>query len=218
MTVKVVLQEAFETWGLPLRMRFDNGVPWGTNSRVPSALALWLAGLGIAVLFGRPARSTDNALVERCHGVLDQWVDPQHCADFEACQNCLEWAAETQRERYRSPHHLSRAAAYPEMYENRRTYRRGNEPQRWSLEAAAAFLSGYQFERKVEKNGRITLLAASYSVGRKYARQQVYVQLDPRRLEWVVKDAFGQILVRHVSQELDYAKISQFKLAKRCKD
>jgi len=181
-------------------------------------MSLWLAGLEMTVIFGRPARSTDNAIVEHTHAVLDNWVDPARCPDFETCQTCLEWAGETQRERYRSPHHLTRAEVYPDLYQNLRTYRRHHEPQIWSLAAAAHFLSSYHFERKVEKNGRITLLAATYSVGRNYARQQVYIQLDVKTLEWVVKDAFGKELVRHLSQELDYDKIRDLKLAKRRKD
>jgi hypothetical protein len=218
MSVKVFLETAFETWGRPLCLRFDNGFPWGSNSLIPSAMALWIAGLGIQVLFGRPARSTDNAVVERSHGVLANWVEAEECADFAALQDHLDWASETQRERYRSAHHLSRAEAYPDLYTNQRGYRRQQEASLWSLAAAAAFLATYHFERKVEKNGGITLLAEAYAVGRSYARQKVYVHLDATTFEWVIQDAFGKELRRHLSQELDYTRIKNLKLAKRRKD
>jgi hypothetical protein len=218
MAVKSFLETAFETWGRPLCLRFDNGFPWGSNSLIPSAMALWIAGLGIRVLFGRPARSTDNALVERSHGVLAKWVEAEQCPDFAAFQARLDWASETQRERYRSAKCLSRAQAYPDLYTNHRGYRRQQEPRLWSLEAAAAFLATYHFERKVEKNGGITLLAETYAVGRNYARQKVYIHLDATTFEWVIKDAFGKELRRHLCQELDYAKIKDLKLAKRRKD
>lgn len=199
-------------------LRFDNGFPWGSNSLIPSAMSLWIAGLGVQVLFGRPARSTDNAIVERSHGVLEKWVEPEQCRDLASCQERLDWASETQRERYRSAQHLSRAEAYPDLYTNERSYRRQDEASFWSLDSAAAFLATYHFERKVEKNGRITLLAEAYAVGRNYARQKVFVRLDATTFEWVIKDAFGKELRRHLSQELDYPRIKDLKLAKRRKD
>jgi len=214
----MVLEEAFETWGRPLKMRFDNGVPWGTAQHVPSALCLWIVGLGIEVIFGRPACSTDNALVERSHGVLAKWVEPQHCWSLEDCQDRLDWAVETQRERYHAPKHLSRAQAYPELYTNSRTYCRAIHKSLWCLQTVAQFLSTYHFERKVEKNGQISLLATSYLVGRSYARQHVLIHLDPHCLQWVVEDTFGRELVRHPCQELAYEKIHALKLAKRRKD
>jgi len=77
----------------------DNGTPWGTQSRLPSALGLWLVGLGIDLIYGRPRRSTDNAIVERNHGVLARWVEAEQCPDFQHCQQHLDWAVVTQRER-----------------------------------------------------------------------------------------------------------------------
>ena len=170
-----MIQEALECWGRPKSIRVDNGTPWGTGSVVPSALALWLAGLGIDVIYGRPACSTDNAVIERCNGVLIPWVEPDKQPDAACCEKRLAWAAQTQRERYRSPHHLTRAQAYPELYTNPRTYHRRYDAQLWSRPRAAGFLSGYAFQRKVEKNGRISLMANTYSVGQAYARQIVTV-------------------------------------------
>ena len=92
LAVKRVLQTTLQRWGLPETIRLDNGAPWGTQSRLPSALGLWLVGLGVALSYGRPGCSIDNAVVERSHGVLSQWVDPAWCADFATCQAQLAWA------------------------------------------------------------------------------------------------------------------------------
>jgi hypothetical protein len=217
MAVKRWLQTVFEMWGKPQRLRVDNGQPWGTNSRVPSALALWLAGLGIEVVYGRPAQSTDNAVIERTHGVLDRWVMPAQQADMDHLQERLQWAIHTQRERYRSPHHLTRAQAYPQLYTNPRTYRQQGDERCWDVCKVAGYLSHYTFERKVEKYGQITLFAHSYSVGRAHARQMVSIQLDVHRLEWVFRDERGIELTRHASRELDYDILSNLRLGKRQK-
>jgi transposase InsO family protein len=98
--VREHLRACFEQWGLPKAIRVDNGDPWATQSDIPSALALWLVGLGVKVLLNRPRVSTDNGIVERGHGVLAHWVEAhkaQHQQDFQAQ---LDWATTMQRERY----------------------------------------------------------------------------------------------------------------------
>jgi len=215
--IKASIQQAFETWGLPLALRVDNGAPWGTSKVVPSALALWLSGLGIHMIYGRPACSTDNAIVERDHGVLAQWAEPQRQPHFAALREQLEWAANTQRERYRAPQHLTRAEAFPALYTNPRTYQRQRDAQLWDKQRAACFLSSYRFHRKVEQNGRISLLANTYSVGQTFRRRTVTIQLDPHTYEWVLCDEYGNEIRRHRSKELDYDLISNLQLAKRHK-
>jgi hypothetical protein len=215
LTVKAWLQEVFEIWGKPEKIRVDNGQPWGTGSSLPSALALWLVGIGIEVIYGRPAQSRDNAMIERTHGVLDRWVVPCQQADIETLQEQLEWAVHTQRERYRSPHHRTRAEVFPQLYTNLRTYRRQDPEANWEISKVACYLSGYTFKRKVEKQGQITLFANRYSVGSAYARQIVSIDLDVQRLEWVLSDENGKEITRHSSRELDYELICNLRLAKR---
>jgi hypothetical protein len=193
----------------------DNGMPWGTQSRLPSAFGLWLVGLGITPVYGRPARSTDNAIVERDHGVLAKWVELDQCADFADCQQRVAWAVQTQRERYRAPDGYTRLQAYPTLRTNPRRYEACHEAQHWSLPAVAEYLAQRTFQRKVEINGCITLFANGYSVGRAHARQQVDVELDAQRYEWVISDAYQRPLCRHPAKELDYTRISRLQLAKR---
>lgn len=195
-------------------MRMDNGDPWGSHSQLPSAFGLWLVGLGIEVVYGRPGRATDNGVVERDQGVLAQWVEPHQCADVQACQRQLNWASHTQRERYRLPGHLTRAAAYPQLYHNRRRYSPDSDAQQWRLGRVAHYLAQFVFQRKVEANGRISLFSNTYSIGRAYARQIVEVRLDAARREWVFSDDSHQSIRRHPAKELSYAQITQFQLAK----
>ena len=204
-------------WGCPEAIRVDNGSPWGTQTDLPSALALWWVGLGILPIYGRPARSTDNALVERCHGVLAQWVCPAQCADRGTCQQQLDWAVQTQRERYRDPHGYTRAQTYPQLETNPRRYRAAAEPVLWRLERVRAYLAQRAFRRKVERNGTFTLFANRYALGSAYARQYVSVQLEPDADQWVCYSDDGTRLRCHPTRELTYEHITQFRLAKRRK-
>lgn len=217
MSVKECLQQAFETWGLPQAIRVDNGVPWGTNSPVPSALALWLAGLGVEMIYGRPAQSTDNAIVERCHRVLGDWAEPEKQSNITQLQANLDWAVRTQRERYRSSKHLTRAQAYPDLYTNRLTYRRSTDAQRWQQSLMLQYLSRYTFERRVGKYGQLSLFSNTYSLGRSHARQTVTIELDPLTAEWLFLDEQGFEIRRQKSKEADYERISLLQLGKRRK-
>lgn len=193
----------------------DNGTPWGTASKLPSAMGLWLVGIGIDLIYGRPARSTDNAVVERSHGVLAKWVEAHNCDAFTACEQQLAWAVHTQRERYRVDKGQTRIQKHPDLYANPRGYEPQRDSQMWSWQRIQHYLSGFSFQRKVEKNGRITLFANTYSISTKYARRFVEVHFDDFTGHWVICDEFGKELRRHLAKELSYELISQLRLAKR---
>ncbi|MCI0712755.1 MAG: hypothetical protein L0154_21545 [Chloroflexi bacterium] len=111
----------------------------------------------------------------------------------------------------------TRRQAFPELLDNARPYDPPQDAERWSLDRVRRYLSGFHFQRKVELNGRITLFANTYHVGRRYARQYVEIHLDPLTDEWVMCDPYGTELRRHPVKELSYEIISQLKLAKRRK-
>jgi hypothetical protein len=198
-----------------MKMRFDNGHPWGTCSPVPSALSLWLVGLDIQPLFGRPHQSTDNAVVERAHGVLTSWVEPTHCADFQQLALTLTHFVTVQRERYPLTDGRSRLDHFPELAASQRPYSPADEPTLWSLDRVLTYLATFRFFRKVEANGRMTVLNREYSVGRAYQRRTLAVQLDGLTGLWVIFDEDGQEIQRFVPKDLSYATISQMTLAFR---
>lgn len=212
---KDALQELMTFWGRPERIRMDNGTPWGPASKLPSAMGLWLVGIGVDLIYGRPARSTDNAVVERSQGILAQWVEAQQCANFATCQQHLAWAVQTQRERYRSEHGQSRIPKHLDLYANPGGYEAQHDSQRWSRYRVRQYLSGFSFHRKVEKNGQITLFASSYSVGKPYARRYVEVHFDAVMDCWIICDEYGEEVRRHPAKGLSYELISQLRLAKR---
>src|ERR671934_175688 len=72
-TVQPLLRQAFGRWGLPGGLRVDNGKPWGSWSDLPTALALWLLGLGIELHWNPPRQPQRNGVVERSQGTGKRW-------------------------------------------------------------------------------------------------------------------------------------------------
>jgi len=215
--VQSCLQNWFEQWGLPRQIRFDNGKPWANPGQphVPTALALWLVGLGIAVTFGRPRQSTDNAVVERSHGILADWVEPSQCADLLALQGALEDYAHLQRAIYPSCNGQARLSTYPELRHPQRRYQRTNEEDVWQLQRVMDYVANFRFQRRVEKNGRITHFTEEYSVGRHYAARDVTVYLDAESHEWIIEDNHGEILKQFQAKQLNYLTIAHMAMVYR---
>lgn len=205
----------FEQWGLPKAIRVDNGSPWATQRDIPSALALWLVGLGVKVLLNRPHVSTDNGIVERHHGVFACWVEAHKADGPLALQAQLDGAIHMQRDRYPAVDGQSRRHAYPALDHNPRSYTHRQEADLWQLGRVDAFISQTIWTRRVDKVGRISLFSTAYSVGRPYAGQDVMIHFDPQTREWVIEDAQGQLLKRHLSQEITSERIFDLNLAKR---
>ena len=72
-TVQAQLMLTFQRYGLPARMNFDNGAPWGSPAQPGqvTGLGLWLIQLGIGVSHSRPYHPQTNGKDERFHRSLD---------------------------------------------------------------------------------------------------------------------------------------------------
>lgn len=161
-------------------------------------------GLGIRPLFGRPRQSTDNAVVERCHGVLDGWVEPQTCTNLSELEQRIPYFVAIQREKYPFKQNRSRLETCPELLLNPRSYQTEQEHIIWKLDAVLDYVATYSFTRTVEKNGRITLMTHEYSLGREYRAQRVTARLDPQQKCWCIKDRFGEPIATFPALQLDY--------------
>lgn len=196
-------------------LRVDNGSPWATQSDLPSALALWLVGLGVQVVLNRPGHCTDNAIVERGHGVLANWVEPQQAHDCHALQAQLDWSIEMQRERYPLVKGKSRVALYPDLVHASRGYARQQETQHWQLQRVVQYLTPRLWLRRVDKAGRVSFFSRAYSVGRRYWGRTVTIRLEPHSHQWLIESEQGQLLKRYPCQELCPERIFSFSLNKR---
>lgn len=214
--VQEALRLVFTRWGKPQALRVDNGPPWGDKQGLPSPLVLWLSGLDIEVIHNRPYCPQDNGKVERAHGVVKGWIEPNTCTDFKTLQVRLNQAATLQHRLYPScSHHRTRLETYPELAQPRRSYDAETEIETWHFSRALRRLAQHRWPRKVSQTGQISLYNRNYSVGRPYAEQIVIVRLDASSLEWIVENRQGEVIRRHLWRGFDAQAVRTLQMTYR---
>jgi hypothetical protein len=212
--VQQVLREQFEQWGLPARIRVDNGVPWGHGGDLPPPLTLWWVGLGIGIIWNHPHRPTENATVERANGTVNRWGEPERCADFPAWKAKLQWASQVQREVYPAVGGQSRWAAYPALGVRARPYTAAREAKQWDLTRVDRFLASGLWPRQVSTSRQISLYGQAYRVGKAKPGQPVWVRFDAATRQWVIQGDDGCEWVRHRADQITTERIRGLKVAK----
>lgn len=192
---------------MPGCLRVDNGAPWGSPSDLPTDLALWLIGLGVAVQHNRPRRCQENGRVERSHGVLGRWAEPAACADAAALQTALTDACRFQREHYPALRGETRATCFPALMAGGRPYDPAREAAHFDERRVWTYLGGKLWTRRVDKVGRISVYNRALGVGRRYVGLDVTLQFDAEAVAWVVRDGRGTELARHPAPELSRERI-----------
>lgn len=215
--VQAQLRRAFRRWGLPERFRVDNGVPWGSWGDLPTDLALWLIGLGIAVDWNPPRRPQDNGVVERSQGTAKRWAEPGTCDTVEELQGRLEEMDGIQRQEYPSLQGRSRLEVFPQLAHSGRAYTPAWERAHWSLAAVAAHLAGYAVPRKVDKSGTVSVYNRNHYVGKIHQGKVVHVMFDPEAGEWIFADEKGQQLRSRPASEISRETIIGLKVTHRRK-
>jgi len=212
--VQAALRRFFEQWGLPERMRVDNGAPWATWADLPPAFALWLIGLGIQMIWNHPHCPKENAKVERCNGLIGSWGDPATCADEAAWRCHMAHVVTVQREQYRPAGSGStRQERFPQLATNARRYRADEEAEQFDLERVKQYLAPGRWPRLVSKIGQITLYGKAYRVGRAWSGEQVWLRFDAVTTAWVIEDRTGKELVRHAAEQITVERIRHLRVA-----
>jgi hypothetical protein len=210
-----MFRRTFARWGLPDRVRVDNGYPWGTPRDLPSELALWLIGLGVEPIWNPPARPTCNPKVERCNGLTQQWGELRTCPDGREAERRLEWACRIQREEYPAIRGRPRIEAFPALRAPRRAYQQSLEPEQWDLGRVDAFLGRGCWRRLADRNGKISIYGHGRSVGRGRAGRELVVRFDVPARHWLVYDADGDLIGRLPAIELTRERILALQVSRR---
>jgi hypothetical protein len=180
-------------------------------------LALWLLGLGLDMVWNRPRHSTDNAVIERAHGVCQRWVEPETCADLATLQARLDRFTTLQREAYPGPDGQSRLAACPGLAGSGRPYAAAAEGAQWDETRVWAALRDRSWSRRVDQVGRISLYNRAVGVGRAWAGTTVTVQLARRGRQpiWVIRAADGTLIREQPAPELRRGRIRSLTVSHR---
>lgn len=209
------LRRAFACWGLPAKIRVDNGVPWGSDDGLPPELACWLIGLGVTVIPNPPYRAQANGVVERFQGVGQCWAEPQSCASAEELQERVDAMDRREREAYPYEQKRSRLATHPELAHSPRHYARQDEGSLWQLDRVVEHLSEYVIRRKVDPQGKIRVYNTPRSVGRDRGGRWVWVSLDAEERRWVIADERGLEIRRVEAPEVSREAIMGLKMCYR---
>lgn len=201
----------FEKWGQPACIKVDNGRPLGDPTKQQiSPLALWLLTHDIQVIFNRSYQPTDNAKVERMQGFSKNLAEPENCHTYEELRIKLIEACQFQRRHYptRTLKKQTRVSVYPELDQ---PTGRVFDIHYCNLESVCNYLSKGKWQRLVSKVGQIYFMGKRWSVGRKYAKKWVSVQLDLDSHMWkvyseqmvVIKSLKDTLISKEAIQKLD---------------
>ena len=214
--VQAALRQAFARWGRPAAIRVDNGGPWGSSGGdLPPELALWLIGLGLDVRWNDPRSPRQNGVVERSQGTARRWGEPWRWDTAAALQRRLRQLDQLQREAYPYRDGQSRLQVYPGLASSGRPYRPAWERRHWDHARVLAHLAGYALRRRVDTNGKVWLYHRPHYVGWTHRRKDIFVMLDPIRVEWVFADDQGRQLRSAPAEELKARRIRGLTVSRR---
>lgn len=188
----LILRLAFTEWGRPERLAVDRSSVFFDNrskSPFPTVMHLWLLSLGVQVVFGRPHRPTDQAMVERMHQTWDRQV-----VSGQRFQNEKELFHRLESRRDFLNYHMPCSAlddqpplvAYPQALSNKRLYRPEWEAEIMDLQRVDTYLQQGEWFRKASNVGAVSVGGQVYVLGPEWKHQQVRVTYQPqgRRLKF----------------------------------
>jgi hypothetical protein len=193
------LRTAFARWGMPGRIRVDNGYPWGSTGDLPTELGLWLLGLGIELIYNPPRRPQQNGVVEKSQDTGQRWADPAQCASVAELQRSLDAMDQHQREGFPEPSR-SRSRLFPRLAHSGRAYRQADEATLWQEARLWQKLAEYAVIRQINARGLISVYGRNYYVGRRYAGQTAYVRFDAATGDWLFEQVAGPVIGRQPAQ------------------
>lgn len=181
------VNQCFERWGLPKKIKIDNGYPFvNPNYRdIPTMAKLWWIGLGIEVIQNPVRCPQENGIVECLQGICKRWTHPSSIQTIELLQKELDWISDFQRNHYEMPQkgYLTRIQLYPELETNSRTY----QPNKFNINYVFQFLENQVWRRTVNKKGTLHFFKNEIYIDKKLTGFEVLITFDSIEKQWVVR-------------------------------
>lgn len=189
------LRQIFRVWGRPQAMKFDNGHPFSDpQKRFFPAIALWLIGLDIQVVYNRPRIPQDNAKVEKSQDTTQRWASIKQCEHFEQLESQLNQAILIQREQYPVTRlgGKTRLNAFPDLNPALNRQKRPYCAGLFDLQRVYDFLQNSSWQRKVSSKGQLGFWDVRFTLGTQYQSQLVSILMDAPNQRWIVSDEQGK--------------------------
>jgi hypothetical protein len=195
------LRAVFGQWGLPEQLRMDRDPLWVGSARLewPGTVLLWLVGLGIQPVVNRPRRPTDNAQVER---LCRTWND--HVGSGTGLRTKAELQAQTDQawsDRLwhlpsRNPHCAGEPplVALPQLAQPKHIYSPELERSLFVMERVYDYLSQWEWKRKVDVTGSVSMADYNRLVSKEHVGQIVKVRFDKELQVFSAYDVNGTFL------------------------
>jgi len=175
-TVQSHLQEAFEQYGVPERIVWDNGPPWGAGigwadwGPYYTGLAVWMIRLGIRIRYSRPGHPQTHGKNERFNGTLkDELITPHKFSDLDGAQHHFDWW----RDRYNieRPHDSLDGRPPVEYY--------APSPRSLPKQLPPVEYPDTERTRKVHTKGTISWKGQKIKVGKAFSGYHVAIRTKP---------------------------------------
>ena len=210
----MALIKIFQQWGMPKSIRVDNGMPLGDPQRklIPE-LALWLTAKNIKVLFNRPRRPTDNAIVERMQRTTKNWAEINSAKNIKDLEEKLNRVQIIQRQKFKVArlNNQTRLEAFPNLLDNPRKY----QQKEFDIEKAYERLGAWTFVRKVSSAAQLRLYHEIYHVDKAVKSQYVSIKFNAEDIAWVITDSKGNYITTCKAKNLSQKHIQNLIVGQR---
>lgn len=179
--VKARCTQLFRQYGLPARIRVDNGSPFAASDALGglSRLSAWWVSLGIEVTFSRPGTPGDNGAHERLHVDIASELQAEPAATIAAQQLLVDdWVRDFN---HRRPHEALQMKTPASVY--RRSKRR--------MKTLTPSYPSDATVHRVSARGRVRLDGYQYFVGTNLSGMHIGIRQDGEKKTVLF---FGEVL------------------------
>lgn len=217
--IQAACRSSFERWGLPDRIRTDNGscfVATMPQTGFPSYLTLWLAGLGIAHETIAKGKVTQNGCVERYNRTYANLVlRDGPFENLQQVQALSETTVAFLNNQYPSQagscHGTPPLVAHPEAAQPRRPYCVDHEAACFDLQRVDAWLTRFRWQRHADEVGKVSLGRTDYYLGREHKGQVFDINFDPSDRSFVFQTPDASVSLRRPAIGLDAEDIANIR-------